>query len=352
MNRAAACLGGSRRGSEAIAWWRKAGSVKATVAGRYAGGVPVAEVVRSGFAESFHRGSVAVLDATGSLVAAAGDPHGAIFPRSSNKLMQASALLRAGFRPSDEEELALAAASHHGEPMHTERIMAMLNRAGLTTGALACPADLPIDPQTQRRVTSPDRIYMNCSGKHAGMLLSCLAAGWPIDGYTEPTHPLQQLVRQEIERLSGEAVAATGVDGCGAPVLAISLTGLARAFWNAVSAPRSAPERRVADAMRAHPELVSGTGAADARLMRAVPGLLSKAGAEGVAAVAVPGVGAVALKVDDGAERARLPVMVRALAQLGLRNEHLEAAGELLLLGGGRPVGAVRAQDAIGPVTG
>lgn len=321
-------------------------------AGRYQGGVLVAEVIRSGFAESFHHGSVAVLDADGRLVAAAGDPHGAVFPRSSNKLMQATGMLRAGFAPADEAELALAAASHHGEPMHTGRVLAMLARAGLSTEALACPADLPIDPETRRGVTAPERLYMNCSGKHTGMLLSCVASGWPVEGYTAPEHPLQQLLRQEVERLSGETVAATGVDGCGAPVLAISLTGLARAFWNAVNAPPAAPEHRVADAMRQHPELVSGTGAADARLMRAVPGLLSKQGAEGVAVAVVPGVGAVALKVDDGAERARLPVMVAALARLGLRGEKLDAAGVVPLLGGGRPVGVVRAVDAICPVTG
>lgn len=317
------------------------------VAGRYVGGVPIAEVVRSGFAESFHRGSVAVLDATGKLVASAGDPHGAIFPRSSNKLMQATGMLRAGFVPADDAELALAAASHHGEPMHTDRVAAMLARAGLSPDHLACPPDLPSDPDARRTVAAPGRIYMNCSGKHAAMLLTCLAAGWPTADYTDPDHPLQVALRQEVERLSGESVAAVGVDGCGAPVLAISLTGLARAFWNAVSAPETAPERRVADAMRAHPELISGTGAADARLMRAIPGLLSKSGAEGVAAVAVPGVGAVALKVDDGAERARLPVMVQALAQLGLQNEQLTAAADTPLFGGGRVVGAVRAEGHV-----
>ena len=321
-------------------------------AGRYQGGAPVAEAVRSGFAESFHHGSVAVLDAGGRLVAAAGDPHGAVFPRSSNKLMQAVGMLRAGFAPADDAELALTAASHHGQPMHTERVRAMLTRAGLGLDALACPADLPIDPETRRQVALPEPLYMNCSGKHTGMLLTCVAAGWPVDGYTDPGHPLQQALRREVERLSGETAAATGVDGCGAPVLAISLTGLARAFLAAVDAAAETPERRVADAMRRHPELVSGTGAADARLMRAIPGLLSKQGAEGVAVAAVPGVGAVALKVDDGAERARLPVMVAALAWLGLRGEQLDAVGAAPVLGGGRPVGAIRALDAIGPVTG
>jgi len=266
--------------------------------------------------------------------------------------MQAVGMLRVGFAPADDAELALTAASHHGQPMHTERVRAMLTRAGLGLDALACPADLPIDPETRRQVALPEPLYMNCSGKHTGMLLTCVAAGWPVDGYTDPSHPLQQALRREVERLSGETVAATGVDGCGAPVLAISLTGLARAFLAAVDAAAETPERRVADAMRRHPELVSGTGAADARLMRAIPGLLSKQGAEGVAVAAVPGVGAVALKVDDGAERARLPVMVAALAWLGLRGEQLDAVGAAPVLGGGRPVGAIRALDAIGPVTG
>ena len=321
-------------------------------AGRYAGGAPVAEAVRSGFVESRHHGSVAILDGTGSLVASAGDPHGAVFPRSSNKLMQAAAMLRAGFAPSDDAELALAAASHHGEPMHVAGVLAMLDRAGLDVAALACPADLPLNEDARRQVASPAPVFMNCSGKHAGMLLTCLAAGWPIADYVDPAHPLQQAIRWEVERLSGERVTATGVDGCGAPVLALSLTGLARAFWNAVSAPAGTPERRVADAMRAHPELMSGTGAADAGLMRAVPGLLSKSGAEGVVAVAVPGVGAIATKVDDGAARARLPVTVAALRHLGLAGEELTAVADTPLLGGGRPVGEVRAVAAFVPASG
>lgn len=317
----------------------------------YQGGVLMAEVVRSGFVESFHHGSVAVVDADGALVAGAGDPLGAVFPRSSSKLMQAAGMLRAGFQPASTAELALAAASHHGEPQHTELVTAMLARAGLTPDALGCPAELPIDPETQRQV-GPAPIYMNCSGKHAGMLLTCLAAGWPLAGYLADDHPLQQALRQEVERLTGETVAATGVDGCGAPVWAISLAGLARAYARAVAAPDPAPERRVADAMRSHPELISGTGADDARLIRAVPGLLSKAAAEGVAVVAVPGFGAVAMKVDDGAGRARPPVLVEALAQLGVGSQELSAAGEVRLLGGGRPVGAVRALSVIRPITG
>ncbi|MDQ7991551.1 MAG: asparaginase [Propionicimonas sp.] len=322
-------------------------------AGRYRGGVVLAEVVRSGFVEGFHRGSIAVLDASGRLVASAGDPGGAVFPRSSNKLMQAVAMLDAGLQPADEAELALVAASHLGEPMHTRRVKAMLDRAGLGAESLACPPDLPgaeaVRLDLLRAGGGPDRLFMNCSGKHAGMLLTCLAAGWPTAGYTAAGHPLQRAIRGAVEELAGEPVAATGVDGCSAPVMAISLTGLARAFLAAVTAPSGTSPRRVADAMRTHPELMSGTGAPDARLMAAAPGLLSKSGAEGVAAVAVPGVGAVAVKIDDGAGRARLPVVVAALGRLGIAGDHLAAIADTPVLGGGAPVGSVRAIPALVP---
>jgi len=322
-------------------------------AGRYRGGVVLAEVVRSGFVEGVHRGSIAVLDAQGRLVAAAGDPAGAVFPRSSNKLMQATAMLAAGFRPVDDAELALVAASHHGEPMHTERVRAMLDRAGLPVDALACPPDLPgsdeVRLQLQCAGTGPDRVFMNCSGKHAGMLLTCLAAGWPTAGYAEPDHPLQLAVRAMVEQLAGERVAAIGVDGCGAPVMALSLTGLARAFLAGVDGEPGSDPRRVADAMRAHPELVSGTGASDARLMAAVPGLLGKSGAEGVAAVAIPAVGAVAVKLDDGAARARLPVLVAALGALGVAGDVLDELADTPVFGGGRRVGGVHAVAPLEP---
>lgn len=188
----------------------------------------------------------------------------------------------------------------------------------------------------------PTRTLMNCSGKHTAMLLTCLAAGWPLDGYWRPEHPLQQRLTAAIEEFTGEKAAAVGVDGCGAPVLAVSLTGLARAFLRLVSAEPGTVERTVADAMRAYPELVGGTQADDTRLMRGVPGLLAKVGAEGVIAAAVPGVGAVALKIDDGAGRPRMPVLVSALRRLGVEAPVLTEYAEIPLLGGGLPVGAVR----------
>lgn len=312
----------------------------------YAGGELLAEVVRSGFLEGLHRGSVAVLDGDGVLVASAGDVHGAIFPRSSNKPMQAVGMLRAGLRLTDPADLALVSASHSGEPMHITRIEAMLAAGGLTDSDLRTPPDLPLSETARndllRAGGSAAPLYMNCSGKHTGMLLTCVAAGWPTEGYRAPDHPLQKQIRAAVEEIAGESAAAIGVDGCGAPVLAISLRALAGAFLRMASAAPGSDERRVADAMRAHPALVSGTGADDDRLMGGVPGLLSKGGAEGVVAVALPGAGAVALKIDDGAMRARMPVLVTALRQLGVDAPVLAELAEATIFGGGQPAGVVR----------
>ncbi|MFG2103141.1 asparaginase [Micromonospora echinaurantiaca] len=312
----------------------------------YEGGAPLAEVVRSGFVEGVHRGSVVVLDATGATVAGAGDVTSPVFPRSANKPMQAVGMLRAGLPLTDPADLALVSASHAGEEFHLARVGALLARAGLAESALHCPPDLPVGEAARAAVLraggGPSRIQMNCSGKHSGMLLTCGAAGWARDGYWRPEHPLQQRLRDAIEEFTGERAAAVGVDGCGAPVLAVSLTGLAGAYLRLVSAEPGSVPRTVADAMRAHPELVGGTEADDTRLMRGIPGLLAKVGAEGVIAAALPGVGAVAVKIDDGAGRARMPVLVSALRRLGVAAPVLTEYAELPLFGGGVPVGAVR----------
>ncbi|MGC5019868.1 asparaginase [Micromonospora sp. DT47] len=313
----------------------------------YEGGVPLAEVVRSGFVEGVHRGSVVVLDAAGAPVAGAGDVASPIFPRSSSKPMQTVGMLRAGLPLTEPADVALVSASHAGEEFHLARVGALLRAAGLDESALHCPPDLPFGDAAREAVLraggGPTRAQMNCSGKHTGMLLTCLAAGWPLDRYWRPEHPLQQRLRAAIEEFTGEEAAAVGVDGCGAPVLAVSLTGLAGAYLRLVSGEPGTPGRTVADAMRAYPEVVGGTQADDTRLMRGVPGVLAKIGAEGVIAAALPGVGAVALKIDDGAARARMPVLVSALHRLGVEAPVLTEYAEVPLLGGGLPVGAVRA---------
>lgn len=308
------------------------------------GGVPLAEVVRSGFVEGLHRGSVVVLDASGAVLDSAGDVKSPIFPRSSNKPLQAIGMLRSGLRLVDSADLALVCASHYGEDHHVARVRALLRSAGLDESALRCPPDLPLHQPTAEALLRAGggraRVQMNCSGKHTGMLLTCRASGWSLEEYWLPEHPLQVRIRATVEEFTGEPAAAVGVDGCGAPVLAASLAGLAAAYLRLVSAAPGSLERTVADAMRAHPEVVAGSGAEDTRLMGAVPGLLSKGGAEGVLAAAIPDVGAVALKIEDGAMRPRLPVLLSALRRLGVAAP--ADLAEVPILGGGEQVGSVR----------
>ncbi|BCB80187.1 asparaginase [Phytohabitans flavus] len=309
------------------------------------GGVPLAEVVRSGFVEGLHRGSVVVLDPSGAVIESAGDVKSPIFPRSSNKPLQAIGMLRSGLRLVDPADLALVCASHFGEDYHVARVRALLRSAALDESALRCPPDLPLHQPTAEAVLRSgggrSRVQMNCSGKHTGMLLTCRASGWSLEEYWLPEHPLQERVRSAVEEFTGEPDAAMGVDGCGAPVLAASLAGLASAYLRLVSGAPGSIERSVADAMRANPDVVAGTGAEDTQIMQAMPGLLAKGGAEGVMAVAIPDVGAVALKIEDGGMRPRMPVLLSALRRLGVEAPaHL---AEVPVLGGGEPVGVVRA---------
>jgi L-asparaginase II len=189
----------------------------------------------------------------------------------------------------------------------------------------------------------PAAVVAGCSGKHAGMLAACVANGWPQAGYLEPGHPVQRAILDRVTRLSGEQPSVVGVDGCGAPTFAVSLTGVARAFRQLALAPSGTAERRVADALRAHPEYASGAGRADTRLASAVPDLVVKDGAEGFCAAALPDGRSVAVKVDDGALRAVEPLMVQALRLAGL--DVPEPAYDPVL-GGETPVGAIRSKGS------
>jgi L-asparaginase II len=235
--------------------------------------------------------------------------------------------------------------------MHVERALAMLARAEVTEDDLGCPVALPMNDDARLAVLRADgrarRIYMNCSGKHAGMLTACVAHDWPIADYLAIDHPLQLRVSDEVTRLTGEAPSAVGIDGCGAPLFAVSLVALARGFGAVNAAADGTFERQVADAMRAHPEMVGGTGREDTRLMRAFPGLLVKGGAEGVHCAALPDGRCVAVKITDGGDRARMPVLVGALRSLGVGVDDpagsalLDELGTGIVLGGGLPVGSV-----------
>ena len=286
-----------------------------------------------------------VLGPDGAARHALGDVETPVLPRSTNKPLQAVALLEQGW-DADDAALAVAVASHSGEPRHLDVVRSVLARAGLDESALQCPPQLPLGAaaaqQLLRTGGSPSPLTMNCSGKHAGMLAACVASGGDPAAYRDPASPVQQAVARTVERLAGEPVTAVVVDGCGAPQHALSLTGVARAFLRLVDAAPGTAERRVADAARRHPELVGGTGREVTALMHGVPGLLAKDGAEGVYGAAVPGVGAVALKIEDGAWRAAPVAAVAALRLLGVDVGGLDAVGRPPVLGGGEPVGGLR----------
>jgi L-asparaginase II len=314
---------------------------------------PVAHLIRGGVVEGIHYGSVVVLGADGRVEFQLGDIEAAFYPRSAVKPLQAVAMLRAGL-PLDGALLSLAAASHSGEERHLAGTRRILELAGLTEDDLRNVPDLPFDPAVRdawiRAGRGPSRLAQNCSGKHAAMLWTAKLNGWPVADYLDPGHPLQQAIGEIVEDLTGQRVARVSVDGCGAPLFSVSLHGLARALSRITTAVPGTPEARVADAMRSHAEMASGTGRDVAALMRAVPGLLAKDGFEGVQVAALPDGRAIAVKIADGADRARVPVAAAALARAGVDPGLLtEFAGEPLL-GGGQPVGCVRPVRALDPV--
>ena len=301
------------------------------------------DVTREGFVESRHRGSLVVLDPRGRARVSVGRTDEAVFPRSSLKPVQAAALVEAGF-PGRGASLALAAASHDGEAQHLDGVRATLAAAGLDESALGCPAALPSGPEALvawvRAGGAAAPVCHNCSGKHAAMLATCVAAGWPLGSYLDPAHPLQVAIRARIESMAGEPITRWAVDGCGAPAFTLSLVGLARAFARLAGANGGA-EQAVAAAMRAHPELVSGTGRPGAELMRAVPGLVGKDGAEGVWAAALPDGRAFAVKFEDGAGRGVPALAAAVLRSWGFDDPAVHKWAQVPTLGGGRPVGAL-----------
>ncbi|WP_327143492.1 asparaginase [Nocardia sp. NBC_01327] len=313
------------------------------------------EVVRSGFRECVHRGSAVVLRPGGEPLVSVGEVHLPIFPRSTNKPMQALTLLRNGFEPFDDAELAITTASHFGEPDHVELVQRLLDRFGFTEDQLECPPDLPFEDQARARVLAGSdrgraarRIFMNCSGKHAAMLATCKINDWPTTGYLDIGHPLQQAVVQTITEVTGEPETDLGIDGCGLPIVPVSLVNLARAYATLATAPEGSPERRTADAIRAYPRVISGTDGPDFRVMTATPGLVCKIGADGVHAGALPDGSAFAYKIDDGADRARLPLTLALLQRMGIEwsGEHAELAAPAVL-GGGARVGIIRAVPGV-----
>jgi L-asparaginase II len=300
-------------------------------------------VLRSGFQEAVHLGSVAVGDADGRLIAGTGDPHVVTFARSSMKPLQAAVSLTLAGDEPEAQDVAAMCASHNGEPVHLGRVRAILERAGLGVDALRTPASWPLDQDSAAAVDGPRPEYHNCSGKHAGMLLACVRSSFDPATYPEASHPLQMAVLEAVRGAAGEPV-AIGVDGCGVPVHALPLSSLARLYAALVSPGLGSGAERAVAAMRAAPYLVAGRDRLCTAVMEAVPDVVVKVGAEGLVCAGVIGRGiGVAVKVADGAARAAEPALVRALTLLEAIPDPdtpgLARFARPPVLGGGRPVG-------------
>lgn len=310
---------------------------------------PLAVQTRDGIVESVHYGSVIATAADGQILLAAGEPLAPFYPRSALKPLQAVAMVRAGLDLPDEL-LALASASHSGAAPHRDGARRILELHGLTPGDLENSTDLPYGVREREQWLSgggqATQLAQNCSGKHAAMAATCVINGWPVLGYLEPEHPLQQLVARTVADLTGEEPERTSTDGCGTPLFALTLRGMARAFGRLASAtgPGNA-EAAVASAMRRNPGMVAGEDRDVTALMRLVPGLLAKDGFEGVQLVGLADGRAFAVKISDGGDRARMPVTVRVLAALDVDTSPLARLAATPVLGGGRPVGLLQATD-------
>lgn len=300
----------------------------------------LAHVVRGDLVESIHRGHLALVDGKNTELAL-GDVNLPIYPRSAVKPVQAAAMVSAGLDLPDRL-LALASASHSGGKIHRDGATEILSSAGLDPSALQCPMDFPYGAQERAEwgTREKERLAHNCSGKHSAMLATCVVNGWPTENYRDPHHPLQRHIAALVEELAEEKITTTTVDGCGAPLFAFSTLGLARAISKIASATEG-PLARISSAMRAFPEMVAGEDRSTTHLMRSVPGLMVKEGAEGVQIFGMTDGRACAIKIEDGSMRS-LPVLTGSiLKRWGVANAETEKIANVPVLGAGEPVGSI-----------
>jgi L-asparaginase II len=299
----------------------------------------LAEVTRSGVVESFHTGHLVLLGANGEIVFSKGNPALRIFPRSSIKSIQTSAMVRHGLK-LPPKLLALVSASHSGSAMHQEVALEILKAAGLDQTHLKNGKDRPLGVRERREwaMKAPTTLAHNCSGKHAGMLNTSVVNKWPVDTYLDPTHPVQVACRQELELLAHEEVELTSIDGCGAPLFLISLLGLARAIHN-ITISQDPIHMEVVKACLDNPEMVAGQDRLTTKLMMRVPGLFMKEGAEGVLIGSMPDGRTLAFKVSDGSSRAHQTIVNAALEMLKVTVVPEESP----IYGGSHVVGSIRA---------
>ena len=295
--------------------------------------------MRDGFVESVHRGYLLALNADGSTALELGDSSALIFPRSCVKSIQGAAMVRAGLK-LEPRLLALGCSSHSGSSEHLSAVREILAMAKLDESALQCMLDKPLGDLERREWGDKPatRISMNCSGKHAAMLLTCVVNGWSTDSYLDPAHPLQVAVKAELESLAGEKITLTSTDGCGAPLFLLSVAGLARAIRN-ITISKDPIHQEVMAASRAFPEMVAGKGRLTTQMIEAVPGLYMKDGAEAVEVASMPDGRTLVFKVSDGSLRP-----FRVLVHAGLKKLGIDSPYEPEnVLGGDRVIGNIRA---------
>lgn len=306
---------------------------------------PVAIVSRSGVDESVHFGALVGLTADGSVAFTVGDVDTPIYPRSSTKPLQALAMVRAGLM-LPPEQLALVCSSHNGEPSHLDTARLILSAHGLDESHLRNTVAHPYHAESAnaaaRAGVPKSSLQMNCSGKHAGMLATCVVNGWPTDGYLAQDHPLQVAITRTIAELTGADPVAIGLDGCGAPAHVMRLDLLARAMRAISVGDAGDSGTAIHRAMSGHPYMVGGAGRPVTALMQAVPGLMAKDGAEAVFIAAHRDGRTVALKVSDGSGRADITVTVDALRRLGVDVPADVPDLTEIVRGHGKPVGGVR----------
>lgn len=300
-------------------------------------GEVLAEYVRSGEVESHHMGHFLALNADGSIALQKGNPTLGIFPRSSVKSIQAAAMVRHGLK-LEPRLLALVCASHSGTELHQSAALEILTTECLSESDLRNVKGKPLDEKVRAATLSPTRLAMNCSGKHAGMVVTSKINSWSVEGYLDPDHPLQVACREELEKLSGEKITVISVDGCGAPLFQISLLGLARAV-RAITISSDPVHQEVIAACRAFPEMVAGAGRLTTEIMREIPGLFVKEGAEGVEIASLPDGRTFVFKITDGSTRAFPAIVSAALSLFGVSTEIKVEK----VLGGGEEVGVIRA---------
>ena len=307
---------------------------------------PAAVTRRSDLTESVHHAALVALSSDGSVEFAVGRPEVSVFPRSSTKPLQAYAMLQSGLDLPDDL-LALVCASHDGRTEHLDAARRILASAGLDESVLRNTPDWPLDNEAMQQAVRTGGVatslQQNCSGKHSGMLATCRANDWDLATYLDESHPLQRRITETVPLLTGSPVDGIGIDGCGAPAHVISLVGLARAFRALATGEAGGVGQRIHRAMTTFPHLVGGPRRDVTLIMQGVHGLMAKDGAEGVFAAALPDGRAIALKVADGANRARPPLMHAALRALGVDVSGVDPSAWVSpVLGHGRPVGEVR----------